>query len=280
MIYEDYKFSSEGLCYINSDDHIAISDSIRAFLKQEKQMSLEMNTRIFSIKKDEAGRRRITHWVKEGILNENREGKVGWRKFSFIEVLWLSVINILRDTGYSMDKIRSVKKSLSDIKGAGSSEYPVLEYGFYCAYHIGDPTFLVILPNGRAELVYGNDLSFDLHMPHLHFIRSFFTISLNGLVGNLFEEQTIYLKVPASISSDRQQLLRFMDNQDFQQVHFEMKDGRIRLIEGTFTKKGDAITAKEIQEQLRKYSHQRVEIKQYDHNIREINATIQYKVKD
>lgn len=280
MNYSKYTFSWEGLCYVKGDERYSISEAVRRFLVEEIEMSLDLNVRRFTIKKDDAKRKKISHWVKEGILNENRDGKIGWRKFSFVELLWLKIIEIMRDTGFSIEKIKSVKKSLTEIEGAGSIEYPVLEYGFFCAYHCSDPTFLVVLPNGSAELVYGDDLAFDLSMPHLHFMTSFFTISINGLVGQLFKEPTIYLKVPDDpIPDDKKQLIDFMNEHDFDEVRFDLKNGRINLMEGTMTTSDD-LKGKDIQEQLRRHSHQKVEIKQYDFDIKQMQSTIQRKIKD
>ena len=53
----------------------------------------------------------ITHWDKQGLIDNRREG-IGWRRFSFVDYIWLRVIVRLRDFNMPLASIKQVKKFL------------------------------------------------------------------------------------------------------------------------------------------------------------------------
>lgn len=280
MNIDRLKFSWEGLYYKEENDPSSIADSIRSFIKAEQVASKAMNRRVWSIKMDDAGRRRITHWVRQGLLNENRTGKKGWRKYSFAELMWLKIVENLRSSGFSLDVIKVVKESLCNISDTGDSEYPVLEYAFYSAYHWHDATYLVLLPGGRTELVYADELAFSIQMPHLHLSRFLHLISVNGLVLSLFPEAPMYLRSPQALSGDKEELLSFIDQNDFKEISFDLKGKKVTMMRGVLQIEGESISNKDISELRRKAAYQDITITQHDHRIKKVQATIKKKASD
>jgi DNA-binding transcriptional MerR regulator len=65
--------------------------------------------------------RKIYHWEKEGLLpikNENRE----WRKYSFIEYVWLKIIEQLREYKIGLEILQKVRDSLFYFDEKGISD--------------------------------------------------------------------------------------------------------------------------------------------------------------
>jgi len=55
--------------------------------------------------------RLLNYWIEENKLLDKWEGK-GWRKFSFVELVWLKIINDLRSFGVSFEILRKLKQEL------------------------------------------------------------------------------------------------------------------------------------------------------------------------
>lgn len=69
----------------------------------------------------------ITHWDKQGLIDNRREG-VAWRRFSFVEYIWLRIIARLRDFNTPLSSIKQVKKFL--FKSFDTEEIKQLAEGF------------------------------------------------------------------------------------------------------------------------------------------------------
>jgi DNA-binding transcriptional MerR regulator len=59
-------------------------------------------------------RKTLKAWESAGLLPYLYEGE-GWRKFSFLEWVWLECINEFRQLGVSLEKIKEIKKILFDV---------------------------------------------------------------------------------------------------------------------------------------------------------------------
>jgi DNA-binding transcriptional MerR regulator len=56
--------------------------------------------------------RSINHWEKIGLIDDEREDANSWRRFSFVEFIWIRMIDEMRKVGLPMDTIKAVKASL------------------------------------------------------------------------------------------------------------------------------------------------------------------------
>ena len=53
----------------------------------------------------------IGSWVEYGLLDDSKDGSK-WKKFSLLDLLWIKIIDRLRDFGYPIRSIEKVKRSL------------------------------------------------------------------------------------------------------------------------------------------------------------------------
>lgn len=79
------------------------------------QLFLAINEEVFTLKDVGIHKRVIGHWDKEGILLSQREDLSKWRKYSFIDYVWLRMVAELREIGVSLDIIRKAKENLFKI---------------------------------------------------------------------------------------------------------------------------------------------------------------------
>ncbi len=61
---------------------------------------------------DNINSRLLNHWEKEGVINDTRINGRGWRKYSPVEIMWLKVVERLRDFNYPLENIKDVKNKL------------------------------------------------------------------------------------------------------------------------------------------------------------------------
>jgi len=65
----------------------------------------------FTASDTEVKHRNITHWDKSGLLNQSTvEGK--WRRYNYIEIIWLRIIDHLRSFNISLEVIKNLKDPL------------------------------------------------------------------------------------------------------------------------------------------------------------------------
>ena len=56
--------------------------------------------------------RSINHWGTFGLFDDDREDVKGWRRFSFVEFIWIRMIDEMRKFGLPMETIKAVKGHL------------------------------------------------------------------------------------------------------------------------------------------------------------------------
>lgn len=85
-------------------------DSNEQFIKAMLSLNTE---RVYTLK-DLAikSSRVLNHWDKQGLLLTTRDSHEEWRKFSFIDVVWINIITELREFGYPIPKIKKIKAKL------------------------------------------------------------------------------------------------------------------------------------------------------------------------
>ena len=68
--------------------------------------------RRFELKDTKQTYRTINHWCKIGLIDDNRTNTQGWRKFSIVELAFISIISTLRNFGIPLKTIGIVKEKL------------------------------------------------------------------------------------------------------------------------------------------------------------------------
>lgn len=96
--------------------------------------------------------RKLVNWQEEGLVSPEKESNGKWRRYSIIDLVWLSCINIARNSGLPIDLLRNGKNTLQiPISGIPLPfEYPQLEfyilrYLFYSGKYV-----LLIMQDGKS----------------------------------------------------------------------------------------------------------------------------------
>ena len=89
----------------------------------------------------------LNHWDKKGLLPKNLRQNRGWRKFNFIENVWIQVIVELRNFGLPLEKIAKVYKNIMNRD---------FEYFVNKALHSATDIYIIISPDGKAAIISTN----------------------------------------------------------------------------------------------------------------------------
>src|SRR5882724_9837799 len=73
-------------------------------LEYFERIRLKLIERIYSVADAAISGRVLSHWIKQRLLPYTFDEK-GWRKFNFIEFIWIKVIQELRRLGISIQEI-------------------------------------------------------------------------------------------------------------------------------------------------------------------------------
>lgn len=98
--------------------YVVTSPALEAFFNLTKEhfssTRKALNNKIFTIKDSETTYRTMNHWMAEGLITDTRKDNPnGWRRLSYLDLLWLEILSQLREFGFSLEKLRNVHKSLS-----------------------------------------------------------------------------------------------------------------------------------------------------------------------
>lgn len=148
----------------------------------------------------------ISHWDRARVLMDVEREGAGWRKFSFIDYIWLRIVCELRDFGLGLPAIRQVKDMLAAPlpiepqlalrKTRQRSSYNVLLLLIAEAVVTKAPINLLIRANGEMLLhnenqggAYGPELEIFRSAPHL-------CVPLTGMLGDVIHRNSIDFIVP------------------------------------------------------------------------------------
>lgn len=175
----------------------------------------------------------VNNWDKENLLFETRRSDGKWRKFSFIDYLWVRVIIELREFGVPYDTIRKVKQIVeqdipldpgflrSDRAGngiPGSSKTSSLKslslLTLLVIETIATKSLIQILIHNDGECLLLNHKHIHLYGDELVQFRkeSYLTISLNYLLVNFIGEHELDFLIPfvPLISSEEAEVLKYI----------------------------------------------------------------------
>jgi DNA-binding transcriptional MerR regulator len=100
----------------------------------------------------------INYWDEQGILpKSSRDGEDQWRKFTYIEAVWIRVIMRLREFGLPISKILKIKENILEWNEKEGT-YLFLEYYFYKAIVNDVDQYVVCLSDGTAILASAREL--------------------------------------------------------------------------------------------------------------------------
>jgi len=223
-------------------------------------------------KTTEQSKRVLSYWVKKGIVKPAiRTKESAWFYFDRIESFWIDIVTQLREFGFDLNKIASVRTTLFHEE--------ILHFRMidFCLMYsiLRQPYLMIIFADGKTGFMtaklYGKEIAVKSIAPHLVF--NFYAFAKEIFPNNQF---TWGLENPesAELTVAEMKILYYLRTGDYQEIKIRMKDGETYLIEAT--KKVDLPT--KIVDVIREAKYQNIEIKVENDRIVNISSTEKVKI--
>lgn len=165
----------------------------------------------------------LSHWDDLRLLPKSKTQKGGWRKFSFIEIVWLGVVKSLRNFGYPLEKIESVREHLLRYD-AKLKAYPLFEIYVLMSALSGNDCYVMVRPDGVADV--GSLADIELSKLLNPISEDMLLISLKSVLTDLG-----YKVKPAEplhkLNGTEVELLHHLREEGNDEVSIKLKQGRI-----------------------------------------------------
>lgn len=245
------------LCNLNliqATDELAMNKSVNIFSTEHITKMYEFCDRIrdkqFSVKDINIPYQWVNNWDKEGLLFEDDREDGKWRKFNFIDYLWIKIIVELREFGLSYDVIKKLREVLSHkielepltdkkktILGNSNMRYvqtaslnSVSLLTFLIVEAIATKALIKILIHKDGEALLVNERNLFLYGPELEEFQkqSFLTISLNHLLIEFVGKHDLDLLLPfiPLISTEEAELLQLIREESITRLCITDHEGK------------------------------------------------------
>ena len=195
------------------------------------KLSAFLNVKELSVSFTGQTYRIINHWENAGLLDDNRESENGWRKYSPSEIIWIKIIYQLREFGFSIDKIKEVKKYVIGTQKQGDLPrlHDLLIGLLFNDYNIS----LIVYPDGISDLVtlekYEEEFSGSKFKNHIR-------INLFEIVCDLFSNIEFEDKINPSqdeLNDEEIKLLFQLRTGNFESITINLEGKKIKQIHKT-----------------------------------------------
>jgi len=242
--------------------------------KAVESFSCRLNRKTGTVNKD-AGKEYwlINQWDNEGLISTGRDAARQWRKFSLMDMIWLDIIEDLREFGFGMDKIRKVKEQIQISVCDTVQEYPLLEFFVFMIISEHLPVFLKVSLSGDIVFVLQDTLALSMNDGTGKGV----VLTVNDYVRQKLP--TLYISPCfrrwSELDDSEAELIEMIREGIYQQVGVKLKDGRINLLEGT-----ERIDARQtrIVELLKSEEFQNIELKQELGKVVSVCRTVKRKM--
>jgi hypothetical protein len=240
-----------------------------------------INAPRFTVKSTESSYRVIGSWIELGLVDIKTK-ELKWKKFSIADIIWIRLINELRNFGVSLSLIKEAKKWLfleyyltvkenPEWKFTDNQAY-LFEYYVLLALSKKAVNF-VFFPNGQAFLATPEQLSFNIEYLGL---RRFIQINFSDLVKEVFGKKDLKTEYSRSVtlSIEESEIIDKLRSGNISNLEIKLKNGKIERIE--ISEPIDPNT--EISELLKDGDFQDITIKQKEGKVVSVKQTIKKKV--
>lgn len=238
-----------------------------------RKISALLNERDLILSLSRASHRQMNSWDKYGLLNFKREGTEK-RKYSFMDILWLNILFELRNFGYPIDKLRTLKKYLEKGRPKVRASMPILEFCILSVIKQKEKMLLLIFADGKALVIpyeefknYSNESRFQNHI----------YIEINELVQSMLPKIDLspHVSLEQQVTDKEKQLLDFVRTGKYESIEITFKNNKIEKLEGV--ERLNASTR--MQTILRKNQYQEIKLIQKGGKIVSIVTKKQLKLK-
>tara|TARA_B110000091_G_scaffold149822_1_gene159486 strand:- start:182 stop:1009 length:828 start_codon:yes stop_codon:yes gene_type:complete len=214
---------------------------LSGFLHSDLNIVKQFNQQTYTIGEEKLSSRVLNHWYQSGIITDDRLDNKGWKKFSFSEIVWISIVIKLRKFGLDLQRIKKVKEQIDYYNTKDSkSKCPLLDFYMLVAITSTIPIKFIVFESGQAEIVKQSDIDIANQINLIN--EDFISIDINKLLDKVLTKKKVKADYFNSIkTSDNPlftQLEESLSKNNIQSVTIKTNDKDYLIDEVFFTKDG------------------------------------------
>lgn len=214
---------------------------LAGFLHSDLNIVKQFNQQAYTIGEEKLSSRVLNHWYQSGIITDDRLDNKGWKKFSFSEIVWISIVIKLRKFGLDLQRIKKVKEQIDYYNTKDSkSKCPLLDFYMLVAITSTIPIKFIVFESGQAEIVKQSDIDIANQLNLIN--EDFISIDINKLLDKALTKKKVKADYFNSIkTSDNPlftQLEESLSKNNIQSVTIKTNDKDYLIDEVFFTKDG------------------------------------------
>ena len=206
------------------------------FVYSDSKIKHRLNKQTQKIGENQISSRVLNHWYEKGIIIDDRPENKGWKKFSFSDAVWVTIVIKLRKFGLNLEQIKLVKEQLDYYNKLDKvSKCSLLDFYLVVALTSKIPVKLVVFESGQAELV--RQIDIDLANTIDSIPEDFISIDINKIVSKMLNKQGAsadylgYSDIP--ISPIVKEMEKSLSTENIQSVTVNVKDKGRYVVEKT-----------------------------------------------
>lgn len=202
--------------------------------------------------------RTINYWDEKGYLTGVQNEGNKWRKFDFIQLIWIHLLDKCRQLGISLESVIPVifqsygyipkseeikdaavlntlsteeKTLYKEMIGAHSNFQNIFRFWATRAIFLKLPISIRYYSDGTCCTMLGNEKVMGNTSDHAVDMLSYISISLNELIKEFIEHQPINILASTEIvSKDELEIIKHLRNGDLSEATIHLKDGEPRML--------------------------------------------------
>ncbi len=214
---------------------------LAGFLHSDLNIVKQFNQQTYTIGEEKLSSRVLNHWYQSGIITDDRLDNKGWKKFSFSEIVWISIVIKLRKFGLDLQRIKKVKEQIDYYNTKDSkSKCPLLDFYMLVAITSTIPIKFIVFESGQAEIVKQSDIDIANQLNLIN--EDFISIDINKLLDKALTKKKVKADYFNSIKSSDSplftQIEESLSKNNIQSVTIKTNDKDYLIDEMFFTKDG------------------------------------------
>lgn len=200
-----------------------------------EKMRTKFNDQRLTVKDIGISSRVLNHWAKnkmlpEGTVSDDPE----WKRFSFIEFIWLELIVKMREFGLPLKTIARAKGWIMQ-RNKDDSSYPWLELNIALAQISYYDPYVIVLSDGTAEVA----TSFEIERmkPFIKKWPHYLAISLKSILLEIGLDNIPKAKVMNFLSENEKEVVKELKGDENKEIKIKKSNGKLREIETLKTSK-------------------------------------------
>ncbi|MCZ6719391.1 MAG: MerR family transcriptional regulator [Gammaproteobacteria bacterium] len=211
---------------------ISVAEYVSKTRSEFQRVSDLVNKKIHTVKDSGATYRVINHWAEAGLIEDkSRKTSEGWRRLSFLDLVWIKVLADLRKFGVPLESLKIARRAIFEVPGKPSVTRPEFEYAVTHCLAIDPARFLLVsFSDGWAEVIDQTNFELCMSSGHLN-TKSYLVIDLNQCCKAVLPNMRLpQFRVKHELTDKELSIIESVRSGRYDVVEIHGSDGKIERI--------------------------------------------------